>query len=231
MKRILGAFLVLSVLANIVLLVRFDNRNKPVASSTRPSEIKRSKKEMITSSPKTGTVVFLGTSLTEGFRVRDFISTPSIRNFGISGATIDDLLEIYPSVITKDVLDVRIEIGINDIKSTSWSDSLFKKDFKDLIDGIRNMSHPSCRVFIQSILPVNSKYFGDRTSFINEQVIHVNDFLEDFCAGHQPFIQYIDLHPHFFNGAELNPELTYDGLHLNSKGYLIWLGLLPKPTS
>ena len=61
----------------------------------------------------------------------------------------------------------------------------------------------------------------------NTDVIKLNSELRKLCTQHG--ITFIDLFPFFTNEKnKLKEEFTFDGLHPNGKGYLVWKSAIEK---
>jgi lysophospholipase L1-like esterase len=75
---------------------------------------------------------------------------------------------------------------------------------------------------VHSILPTD-----DRKDLSNEKIQSINAALRTLVKNHQ--MTYIDIYPLLLDGNNrLNPAYTYDGLHLNGAGYLIWKQAIEK---
>jgi lysophospholipase L1-like esterase len=56
--------------------------------------------------------------------------------------------------------------------------------------------------------------------------VGLNERLIEFCAYNG--VEYIDIYPHMVADGKLDSTLTYDGIHLNGKGYGIWRKAIEK---
>jgi lysophospholipase L1-like esterase len=112
-------------------------------------------------------------------------------------------------------------VGINDLKHKSPIPKIIT-NYKNILNTIKEESSGT-KIFIQSVLPVNNKLFykaWNRT-IDNAHVIHLNKEL--FALAKELNINFINLFSLFTaENNELNPLYTYDGIHLNGKGYLVW---------
>ena len=79
---------------------------------------------------------------------------------------------------------------------------------------------PNTKLYLQTLLPTARDFINEKIDIVNASIrIHQSD-------GTYPLI---DLKPHFATDDGLiNTSLTYDGTHLNSKGYLLWSELIMK---
>ena len=103
-------------------------------------------------------------------------------------------------------------IGINDlIRQKSVSETVH--NYRAILEKLQEEA-PQTKVFIQSLLPVNSKKYRavtkDKLVTFNRQL---QDLAVDSCT-------YIDLYSTF--SANKLEQYTVDGLHLNGNGYFLW---------
>jgi lysophospholipase L1-like esterase len=115
-------------------------------------------------------------------------------------------------------------IGINDI-SRNVPDSLIVQNILAIVQYLK-MEIPKTQIIVQSLLPVNEKVNELLLEYeMNPNILIVNQALNN--NAHELDYTYLDLHPYFSNDSGmLNPEFTYDGIHLNSKGYDKWVKVL-----
>lgn len=80
-------------------------------------------------------------------------------------------------------------------------------------------------MYLQSILPVNSKYFKERTKDMNTDIQKTNAEIRKLA--NETGVKYVDLYPLFVDAkGNMDSSLSTDGLHLNSKGYRVWYNAL-----
>ena len=79
---------------------------------------------------------------------------------------------------------------------------------------------PNTKLYLQTLLPTARDFINEKIDIVNASIrIHQSDGTYSL----------IDLNPHFATDDGLiNTSLTYDGTHLNSKGYLLWSELIMK---
>jgi lysophospholipase L1-like esterase len=81
-----------------------------------------------------------------------------------------------------------------------------------------NEKSPKTKVYLQTLLPTHE-------DFMNKNILKVNTMLRQ-QKGERNYI-LIDLNASFKNdNGFLNEEFTYDGVHLNEKGYNHWVKIL-----
>jgi len=85
--------------------------------------------------------------------------------------------------------------------------------YKMIIDSIRSAS-PETGIFIQSVLPTEAYVKNDSVIVLNEKI---NKLADDNS------LTFINLYDKFLDGnGSLDMQFSYDGVHLNGKGYLVW---------
>ena len=86
---------------------------------------------------------------------------------------------------------------------------------------------PKTKIYVQSVLPVNEDIPNRLGHADNEDVIRLNTELKKLCLHYG--IKFIDLFPLFKNEKnKLKEQFTFDGLHPNGKGYLVWKSAIEK---
>ncbi len=167
-----------------------------------------------------GGIVFLGNSITEGFDFDNYFEKTKIINRGINSDHIDGLIErMQYSVIDLHPSKLFIVIGINDIGAQD-SDSTILSNFNTFLKIIADKLHAT-NVYVHSILPTTAIW----KNCPPEKIIRLNKQIKEIVYQHK-FI-WIDIYSLFVNGTSfLKSELTRDGLHLNHKGYLMWVNKL-----
>jgi lysophospholipase L1-like esterase len=160
-------------------------------------------------------IVFLGNSITEGggdwskkFKI------PNIKNRGISGDVTDGVLlrlgEIYyfkPKVVF-------ILIGINDLFNAEITADYVGKNVIKIANAIKGHC-PNTKVYVQTILPTAHE-------FLRKKIQETNNVISKGL--NTKSVALIDLHSVFStDGDLLISDYTHDGLHLNDKGYKLWV--------
>tara|TARA_B100000900_G_C20437429_1_gene657566 strand:+ start:28 stop:795 length:768 start_codon:yes stop_codon:yes gene_type:complete len=168
----------------------------------------------------TGSIVFLGNSITEqGNDWGQKFGYSNLINRGISGDVTDGLLMRLDELYFFKPKAIFVLIGLNDlwnlrrgkgIPSTTYISNNILKIVKNI-----NIGSPETSVFIQTILPTRNNFFVDDINEINNFLKRNNDELD---------FELIDLHSSFVNSEGLlKIDLTYDDAHLNKKGYDLWV--------
>jgi len=163
-------------------------------------------------------VVFLGNSITEGGKNwNDRLNYPQIKNRGISGDVTDGVLARLDEIIYFKPKMVFLLIGINDLWNTSLnipSTEYIGDNIVKIAKTIKKKS-PQTLIYIQTILPIHKENFKPKIERINKIIY---DYKEN------NLYQVIDLFSVFSNeNGLMNDEYTTDGVHLNEKGYNVWV--------
>lgn len=166
-------------------------------------------------------IVFLGNSITaEGGNWGEKLNYTNIRNRGIAGDVTDGVLARIDEIIYFNSKAVFLLIGINDlwnfspsIPSTEYISNNILKIVKEIKKG-----SPETQVYVQTILPTSKSIFVESIKKINNTIKSKSSKFN---------FTLIDLHSHFENNDGLiKKELTTDGIHLNSKGYQVWIEIV-----
>ena len=170
--------------------------------------------------------IFLGDSMIEFFNLKGYLPSMDAINRGVAGATtkliLDNLDIILGNVNPKSIY---ISIGSNDLV-------LLESSVSDAYDSITkvletlSLRFPSAKLYYLSTTPVVSTghplykkiYIGGRTNgelkSINYKVMNYAKS-KDITYIHQ-FDELLD------SDGYLNTDYTYDGIHLNPKGYEVY---------
>jgi lysophospholipase L1-like esterase len=211
--------IIISVSINILMVGAFAIKRlyfnqRPIASA--PSEWSvswnKQKKDLYSAVPiDSGDIVFVGDSHIERFLLNDFYPEMKIRNRGIGSNTTDQVINRMPDILRAKPSKLFLLIGINDLTMGKRADSVYGN-----ITKIATMTKKAgTAVSVISLLPCRGA-----EADLNGDVIKLNEGLSRFCQKEQ--IDYIDVFSQVVKDGTLNKELTFDGTHLNSNGYLIF---------
>ena len=169
-------------------------------------------------------IIFLGNSLTaEGKNWSNRLNNSLIRNRGIGGDTTDGIIARSGEIIDSNPIAVFLLIGINDL----YNNTIEKPSVSYIANNIINIAKKiksnssNTKVYIQTLLPISKKKSYNYYDLYNQSIKRINKIIiENQQKG---LYSVIDLHSLFVdNKGQLRSDLTYDGLHLNEQGYLVW---------
>ncbi|MDF2189330.1 GDSL-type esterase/lipase family protein [Paraflavitalea sp. CAU 1676] len=157
-------------------------------------------------------IVFVGTSITEGFLVSEVFG-PKVKNRGITLNTSAHLVDRIDFIATSRPKKIVIECGINDIQGDISTDSIIA-NYSKIITRIKAQS-PGTQIVVNSVFPTCGDYF-----MLESRVVELNKALAELVT--KESVQFVDVHSALLKGQYLDSTFTYDGLHLNGAGYLVW---------
>lgn len=176
-------------------------------------------------------IIFLGDSIISGAEWSELFNSPQVKNRGIAGDTVDGLLNRLPQILERRPRKIFIMVGINNLGQKQPVDpqkiETISTTYRHLLTTIRNQS-PNTEVFIHSVLPLNQSLLAQARTrekkskivIADSEILRLNSVLKALAA--ELKYQYIDLYPLLAKDNQLSAQYTYDGLHLNGAGYLVW---------
>lgn len=168
-------------------------------------------------------IVFLGDSLTEHGKWNELLQNAQVINRGISGDTTNDILARIEPIVKVKPRRIFVMIGVNDLWHQKNTPEQIVENYETIFSYLKTET-PNSKIYIQNLLPVNSVDFqGFKPS--NQEIIWLNEQLKEISEKFN--YHYIDLYSKFVDQkGELNTLYTYDGVHLNGKGYILWRDLV-----
>lgn len=165
-------------------------------------------------------VIFIGDSITQGLSVSAV--TPLSVNYGIGGDTTVGVLQrlsYYKSIGRAGA--VVLAVGINDIKRRSNDEII--KNYKKII-GLVPKHTP---VVLSAVLPVDEELREEWHGRNLTRTRKLNTGLKKL-ANADDRLFYVDATPRMIDSSgNLSDEYHEgDGIHLNSRGYAIWIDVL-----
>ncbi len=169
-------------------------------------------------------VVFLGDSITDGWRLNEYFPDRDFLNRGISGQITDQMLaRMKPDVTDLQPAAVLILGGTNDLArgipvSTIETNLIMICDLADV---------HKVKVILATVLPV-SDYHKDAAHPNYEmtrtrppdRIRALNSWMRTFCG--QRNYTFLDYYSEMVDASgQMKPDLADDGLHPNSTGYRI----------
>ncbi|MBQ4430242.1 MAG: hypothetical protein II877_01975 [Synergistaceae bacterium] len=163
-----------------------------------------------------GSVIFLGDSLTDWLCLNELLPGVHVLNRGIAGDTTAGVLHRLDEVIRHKPAKLFLLIGTNDI-ALGTGEREITANIREIVRRIQEGS-PSTAIYLQTLIPVNSRYMGYRH---NMKIETVNDVLRGIAG--EACCVLVDLHGLFAENGELPLRYTFDGLHLNGEGAVKWI--------
>jgi lysophospholipase L1-like esterase len=166
-------------------------------------------------------VVFLGDSITEGWKIPNSFPGKPYINRGVSGQTtsqmlvrtFQDVIDLHPAVVI-------ILAGTNDIAANNGSETMemVEENFQAITELAQKHG---IKVILCSILPVSNYTNQPQTPrHPTEQIVALNNWIRGFAA--QSGALYCDYYSAVVDQMNFLKEgLSEDGLHPNSQGYAI----------
>jgi len=162
----------------------------------------------------TSEIIFLGNSITDYCEWYELFGNANIKNRGIGGDIINGVIDRLDEIVESNPKKIFIMIGINDLGRKRSVEQILT-DYDRLLSLIKKKS-PETRLFIQSILPTDN-----RENLQIVDIIAINAGLKNLTEKYDlTYVNLFDLLKTKEN--KLDTIYTFDGLHLNGKGYLIW---------
>jgi lysophospholipase L1-like esterase len=162
-------------------------------------------------------ILFLGDSLIEYFDWEGRFPAHRVRNLGISGETVEWLLERVPRIVQAHARAdmVFIMTGINNV---AMEETGIIAPYREVV-ALLTKAYPGAPVFIHSLLPTLLPFLGPET------ITSMNEKLEDLAA--ETGTRFLDVHSSFA-GDGLARLLSPDGIHVSEAGYAVWSGIVEK---
>ena len=172
-------------------------------------------------------VVFMGDSITDGWKLAEYFPNQPFVNRGISGQTTSQMLLRFRS----DVIDLKPKVvvilaGTNDIAGNTGPITL--EEIEGNLASMVELAHANgINVVLASVLPVsdyNTNKAGEKIIRTVQrppaQILALNQWIKNFAAERK--LVYLD----YFSATVddkgfLKAELANDGLHPNAEGYKI----------
>lgn len=169
-------------------------------------------------------VVFLGNSITHGFEWAEYLENAKYKNRGISGDITFGILARLGQVTQIQPAKVFLLIGINDI-SRNIPQEMIASNIRRIVQRIRTES-PQTKVYVQSIFPTNEKFNKFPKHYHKQAIVDfVNEASKLTCKSLGAY--YLDVASVLTDAdGKLKEEVTYDGLHLQYAGYVLWIDYL-----
>src|SRR5262245_30570616 len=166
-------------------------------------------------------VVFMGDSITDGWKLDEYFAGKPYINRGISGQTTPQMLiRFRPDVIALKPRAVLILAGTNDIAGNTGPMTLemIENNYASMAELAKANG---IKVIFASVLPIHD-YGRTKVSERRapEQILKLNEWLKSYCKANGNI--YLDYFSKMVDDkGMLKVELANDGLHPNAEGYKV----------
>ncbi len=179
-------------------------------------EVSAIEKRLKGSPPKTGGVVFAGSSSTRLWKLDESFPGKGYVNVGFGGSEIRDSTIAAPRIIAPNrPKAVVLYAGDNDIAS-GRTPAQVAADFRAFVAAVRKDA-PDCKVYFIAVKPSIARW--------NKQDVQAkaNGLVKAACDA-DPKLGYIDVAPLMLgpDGRPLPELFVKDGLHMSPAGYARW---------
>ena len=172
--------------------------------------------------PREHRVVFMGDSITDGWKLGEYFPGKPYVNRGISGQTTPQMLiRFRPDVVDLKPAVVVILAGTNDIAGNTGPMTL--QQIEENIASMVDIAHANgIRVVLASVMPVYAsekrpQFFTQRPP---EKIVELNRWIRSECERtHSVYLDYFAA----MVGPDglLKRDISEDGLHPNAAGYTL----------
>ena len=171
--------------------------------------------------PESHRVVFLGDSITDGWKLDEYFPGKPYVNRGISGQTTPQMLvRMFPDVIDLHPAAVIILAGTNDIAGNTGPETLTM--IEENIQAISDLAEKhGIKVMLCPILPVSDYTASKQTArHPPSDILKFNGWLRNYAS--EAHAVYVDYYTALGDGqGMLKDGYSNDGLHPNAKGYAV----------
>jgi len=217
-KKIIYKWLfIISVALNIITVGYFIDRKMFFGYMRRHQFEKQKWDALFSAKTDSQEIIFIGTSLTEGFALRSTFDNIHLKNMGFAGLETDRILKNLKRIIVRKPPKIFLEAGINDVRNGKRMEDAYN-NFVQMCMVVKAAS-PATKLYVQSVLPTLSNQFNQKIKAYNLRVAN-------YCLTNH--VVYIDIYDCFLVDNKLNALATTDGIHLTPYGYYLWKKQLEK---
>jgi acyl-CoA thioesterase I len=171
--------------------------------------------------PEPGRVVFLGDSITDGWKLAQYFPGKPYVNRGISGQTTPQMLvRMFPDVIALKPAALLVYAGTNDIAGNTGPSTLTM--IEDNLQAITELAQAhGIKVILCSVTPV-SDYTARKQTLQRppSDILKLNAWMREYAASAKAV--FADYYAALVDGTGMLKEgFSSDGLHPNDKGYAL----------
>ncbi|XOB61340.1 GDSL-type esterase/lipase family protein [Campylobacterota bacterium DY0563] len=174
-------------------------------------------------------IAMLGDSITAAAKWKSLLGRNDVLNLGVASDVTDVQIngDSYGLInrienLDKKFDDVFLMIGVNDF--------LFQRDVSNVFEKYKNiiekLEKKGIKPIIQSTLFIRKNNYGFSAEEMNEKIKQLDILLRIYCEKNN--LKYLNLNKYLSQNNTLINEYTWDGIHLNQKGYEIWADIIKK---
>ena len=207
--------LFISLALNLVMLTALIMIGSKVFSEKPPkmNEVQRWTEEIPISDSIA--IAMLGNSLTAYADWNTLLGRNDIQNFGIADFSMKQLSWLLDPWVIASKPDICFINGGQEDIMLGIPLERTADDYSMILDSLQN----------NGIMPVvQSTLMNWEDPERNRQVYRMNQLLKEICK--KKNLDFINLNAVLSNNNSLKPQVTTDGMHLNSKGYELWAIML-----
>ena len=162
-------------------------------------------------------VAMVGDSLTDGAEWAEMFPGLRVVNRGIDGDTTRGVLDRVDGILAVHPKRVFVMIGINDFADEHRTVDAVFRDYSVLVS---RLQQGGASVVVQSTLPCNAARAAWKScKAVNPRIQQLNARLAALATGSTRFVSLSAL---VAPDGGLRDDLTFDGVHLNGRGYQLW---------
>ena len=156
-------------------------------------------------------IIFIGDSLIEWFDWDKRFPDHRVQNLGISGETIEMLLDRLPYVIEhhRKADMVFIMTGINNV---AMEDTDIITPYRSIVKRLHE-GYPEAELHLTSLLPTFLEWIPDKT------ILKLNSLIAELAGDSGS--NFDDIYS-LFKEEGVRDTLTDDGIHISPQGYEVW---------
>ena len=202
-----GAFGIHNHIKNLLLNISTDSRVLPHYSNNWNYPVQTALHA--TYQPEEVKIVMLGDSHTYRVNWHELLDIESVLNRGIDGDTSAGILARLDSIERLKPKYIFLLGGYNDFRKGYLPNSVFN-NFKTVLE----------RIEAKGITPIVQSTLYEATGKYSNEITLLNRKLKDYCLMNK--ITFINLNKKLSKEQSLQKFYTYDDIHLNAKGYMVW---------
>ena len=160
--------------------------------------------------------LFYGDSITKGNHFEVYFPQLRLVDYGINGATIQDLTARVPEVSAHQPAKIFVMAGGNNLDSHNEDECV--ELFRGLLDALL-AACPYAEIYVESMLPID-KAVAVSYDCSNRAIRSFNKRLAELAAEYG--LTYVDIYPEYDYIGGLKKEMTEDGVHLKDGCFGPW---------